>query len=35
MEHKRLIDALLPAEAVASGGIKYSCFDRIKNEDPD
>jgi hypothetical protein len=35
MEHKRLIDALLPPEELAFRGIKYSCFDRIKNKDPD
>ncbi|WP_123147816.1 DUF3800 domain-containing protein [Mesorhizobium delmotii] len=35
MEHKRLIDAHLPPEELASRGIKYSCFDRVKNKDPD
>ncbi|WP_292524673.1 hypothetical protein [Mesorhizobium sp.] len=30
MGHKRLIDAHLPPEELASRGIKYSCFDRIK-----
>ncbi|TIR50661.1 MAG: DUF3800 domain-containing protein [Mesorhizobium sp.] len=34
MESKRLIDAHLPAEAVATLGIKYSCFDRIKDKGP-
>ncbi|TIQ60834.1 MAG: DUF3800 domain-containing protein, partial [Mesorhizobium sp.] len=29
MDHKRLIDAHLPPEDLASCGIKYSCFERI------
>jgi hypothetical protein len=33
--NKCLIDALLQPEAVAAVGIKYSCFDRTKNKDPD
>ncbi|RVC42894.1 DUF3800 domain-containing protein, partial [Mesorhizobium sp. M4A.F.Ca.ET.090.04.2.1] len=35
MDHKRLIDAHLQPEDLASCGIKYSCFERIKNKDPD